>query len=49
MYTNLILIVILKENLTPIGFLSHFGIYRELKSECWESRHLLCEKILNYF
>jgi len=25
-----------------------FWLYRELKSECWTSRHLLCEKILNY-
>jgi len=26
-----------------------FWHYRELKSEWWTSRHLLCEEILNYF
>jgi hypothetical protein len=26
-----------------------FGHFRELIIECWASRHILCEKILNYF
>ena len=26
-----------------------FWHYRDLKSECWTSRHILCKKILNFF
>ena len=26
-----------------------FWHYRDLKSECWKSRHILCKKILNFF
>ena len=35
-------------NFSTYVFGKSFWHYRELKSECWTSRHLLCEKILNY-
>ena len=43
------LIVILKETLVLMCLASHFENYRDLKSECWTSRHILCKKILNFF
>ena len=30
-------------------FSNSFWHYLELKCECWTSRHILCEKILNFF
>jgi hypothetical protein len=30
-------------------FGNSFWNYRELKSECWTSRHILCKKILKFF
>ena len=35
-------------NFSTYVFGKSFWHYRELKIECWTSRHLLCEKILNY-
>jgi hypothetical protein len=35
-------------NFSTFVFGKSFWHYRELKIECWISRHLLCEKILNY-
>ena len=47
--TCLFLIVILKETLVLMCFCKSFWHYRDLKSECWTSRHILYKKILNFF
>ena len=39
------LIVILKETYVLSKLFWH---YRDLKSECWKSRHIICKKILNF-
>ena len=36
-------------NVSAYVFGKSFCHYRELKSECWTSRHILCEKKLNNF
>ena len=36
-------------NFCTYVFGKSFWHYRELKSECWTSRHILCKKILNFF
>ena len=38
-----------EENFSTYVFAKSFGHYRELKRECWTSRHILCKKILNIF
>ena len=37
------------ETLVLMCFGKSFCDYRELKIDCWTLRHILCEKILNYF
>jgi len=36
-------------NLSTYVFGKSFWHYRDLKSECWSSRHILSKKILNFF
>ena len=36
-------------NFSTFVFGKSFRYYRNLKIECWKSRHKLCEKILNAF
>ena len=36
-------------NFSTYVFAKSFGHYRDLKSECWTSRHILCKKILIFF
>ena len=36
-------------NFSTYMFGSSFWYYRDLKSECWTSGHILCKKILNFF
>ena len=36
-------------NFSTYVFGKSFLQYRELKSECWTSRQLICEKLLNYY
>jgi len=36
-------------NFISYVFGKSFGHYRDLKSECWSSRHILSKKILNFF
>ena len=36
-------------NFNTYVFSKSFGHYRDLKSECWTSGHILCKKILNFF
>ena len=38
-----------EENFSTYVFGKSFWHYRELKSECWTSRHIICKKILNIF
>ena len=38
-----------EENFSTNVFGKTFWHYRDLKSECWTSRHILCKKILNFF
>ena len=35
-------------NISTYVFGKSFWHYRDLKSECWTSRHILCKKILNF-
>ena len=35
-------------NFSTYEFCKSFWHYRDLKSECWTSRHILCKKILNF-
>ena len=35
-------------NFSTYVFGKSFWHYRDLKSECWSSRHILCKKILNF-
>ena len=35
-------------NFITYVFGKSFWHYRELKSECWTSRHIVCQKILNF-
>ena len=35
-------------NFSTYVFAKSFGHYRELKSECWTSRHILSKKIFNF-
>ena len=35
-------------NFSTYEFGKSFWHYRDLKSECWTSRHILCKKILNF-
>ena len=36
-------------NFSTYVFGKSFWHYRDQKSECWTSRHILCKKILNFF
>ena len=36
-------------NFSTYVFGKSFWHYRDLKIECWTSRHILCKKILNFF
>ena len=36
-------------NFSTYVFGKSFWYYRDMKSECWTSRHILCKKILNFF
>ena len=38
-----------EENVSTYVFGKSFWHYRDLKSESWTSRHILCKKILNFF
>ena len=38
----------LEGNFSTYVFGKSFWHYRDLKSECWSSRHILCKKILNF-
>jgi len=40
---------IFEGNFRTYVFGKSFWHYRDLKSECWTSRHILCNKILNFF
>ena len=36
-------------NFSTYVFGKSFWYYRDMKCECWTSRHILCKKILNFF
>ena len=42
-------IIIFEGNFSTYVFGKSFWHYREVKIDCWSSRHILCEKILNTF